>query len=130
MADAATAANGKQQAEFANGHGPSYSTLPDTKPPKKKKANKHRNKKKKRAVGDDASSQSGDTVAATVATSTPSKATADPVDPSDPFARQLKHVDAVIDLNQNEAAASGSVSLHKNVVTPVSLHRFAGIGCY
>jgi hypothetical protein len=124
VTDAGIAANGKQHAEPAAGHDPSDSFSPETQPPKKKKVNKHNNKKKKKKTADDGEpSQLGKTVGTTATAPTPSTAAADPVDPSDPFARQLNHVDAVIDLNQNEAAASGSVSLRGGAATPVSSRR-------
>lgn len=115
-------------AEGSAGHDLSDTVSPDTQPPKKKKANKHKNKKKKKAVENGEASQSGVTVVPTATASIPSKAAADPVGPLDSFARQLNHVDAVIGLNQDEAAAPGSVSLRGGAATPVSLHRIPNVG--
>jgi hypothetical protein len=131
--DVVLAANGKQHAERSTGQDPSDSITPDAQPPKKKKkANKQNNKKMKKKYGADNGepSQSGDAVATTAIASTPPKVSLNFVDPSDQVARQLDHVNAVIDLNQNGAAASGSVSLHRGAATPVSSHCFASVGCY
>ncbi|KAJ4410528.1 hypothetical protein N0V91_002015 [Didymella pomorum] len=119
--DVVLAANGKQHAERSTGQDPSDSITPDAQPPKKKKkANKQNNKKMKKKYGADNGepSQSGDAVATTAIASTPPKVSLNFVDPSDQVARQLDHVNAVIDLNQNGAAASGSVSLHRGAATP------------
>lgn len=115
-------------AEGLAGHDCSDTVFLDTQPPNKKKANKQKNNKKKKTAQNGEAFQSGETIVPTATASIPSKAAADPVDPSDPFARQLKHVDTVIGSNQGEAAAPGSVSLRSGAATPVSPHRIPNVG--
>lgn len=121
------AALDKQRAERVADQEPSDTVPPDSQPAKKKKANKHKNKKKKKAAENGEASQSGDTAVTTGGTgSAPSKAAAGPIDAEDPFANQLKEVDAIIKQGQNGAADSqSSAQLCGGAATPVSLHYFA-----
>ncbi|KAF3048285.1 hypothetical protein E8E12_011623 [Didymella heteroderae] len=118
-ADADTPAHDMQLAERSAGRDTTDAVSPGAPPAKKKKANKHKNKKnKKKAAENDEASKSGDTIETTGAASTPSKAVGGPIDPLDPFVRQLQQVDALIDLNQNDYTASGTASLRGGAATP------------
>ncbi|KAJ4381258.1 hypothetical protein N0V86_003607 [Didymella sp. IMI 355093] len=115
---ATTAETAASKANIAAGEDPYDTGSPDAQPVKRKKANKHKNKKKRKPTENGEALQSGDTVEPTGTASAPPKAAAGPIDPMDPFLGQLKHIDAVIDLNQSEAAASSTASIRGGAATP------------
>jgi hypothetical protein len=130
IAAATTLETAVSEANIAAGEDPFDTGSPDAQPAKKKKANKHKNKKKKKLAGNGEALQSGNTVEPTGTSSNPPKAAAGPIDPLDPFLGQLKHIDAVIDLNQSEAAASSTASLRGGAATSVRPHHFDHISSY
>lgn len=116
-----------------SGCAPSDTASPDSQPAKKKKPNKHKNKKKKNKSAEKGEApNSGDAASSTGCTaSTSSKAAIGPVDPKDPWAQQLREVDAIINLGQNGMnVPKASVQFHGGAATPVSLATTPKCGYY